>query len=279
MQATFILANEASAIIQLADMPYDSGFFTITSPFGTPIKIANLKGKPDYIDAAIPWDYPITPPYDPTNETVQGGVYQIIVYNAGNPAQTTTSQYTLPSSAKSAAAIAIAVAQDCLNNTASFIYTGAIPVDATNITYLWTITAPDGTTTTETTSQIVINPTVEGGYIVAVAITYTTAVSTSNGSETFITRTAKDSIAYKKSCGNAQSILCDVMYCCIKAALYKFIDSPTWGNGADLLAKLGAGFLMQLAITCNKRQDAQLILDKLNTKFDCHACGDCSGCK
>lgn len=279
MQATFILATAADATMEFVNMPYDTGIFTIISPFGTPIKIANLEGGADYTGAAVPWSYPITPPYDPTNGTVQSGVYQITVYNAANTSQLTTSQYTLPPKGKTPAPITIAYAQDCNANTATFTYTGNIPIDAYGVSYLWAITDPSGNETEETTSQFTINPTVSGTYTIALSITYTVIVTTSNGSETYITKTAQDSTSYTKSCGNAQSILCDIMYCCIKASLYKFIDSPTWGNGADLLAKLAAGFLMQLAISCNKQQDAQVILDELNTKFDCHACGDCSGCK
>lgn len=278
MNATFILRTAADADIELVDMPYTEGYISITSPFGTPIKIANFKGAPDYGNPDEHWDYPITPPYDPTNGTVQSGAYQITVYNSSNTLSTSY-QYTLPPKGKTPAPITIAYTQDCNANTATFTYTGNIPIGATGISYLWTITDPSGNETEETTSQFTIDPTVSGTYTIALSITYTVIVTTSSGAETYLTVTSKTSTSYTKSCGNAQSILCDIMYCCIKASLYKFIDSPTWGNGADLLAKLAAGFLMQLAISCNKQQDAQVILDELNTKFDCHACGDCSGCK
>jgi len=279
MNATFILRTAANVEISLVNMPYQEGMFTITSPSGTPIKIANLEGVPDYTDPDIYWDYPITPPYDLRDGTVQAGTYQITVYNAANTAESTDYQYALATKDKTPAPITIAYRQDCNANTATFAYTGNIPIGATGISYLWTITDPSGNTTNETTGQFTIDPTVSGTYTIALSITYTVIVTTSSGAETYLTVTSKTSTSYTKSCGNAQSILCDIMYCCIKASLYKFIDSPTWGNGADLLAKLGAGFLMQLAISCDKQQDAGIILDKLNTKFDCHACGDCSGCK
>jgi hypothetical protein len=279
MDTTFILENACSASIGLINMPYAAGFFTITSPFGTPIKIANLAGTPDYTVQTDLYTYPITPPYTPSDGTVQAGAYEVIVYNDANHSQSTTYQYTLSPADKKLATITIAYTQDCNANTATFNYTGDIPIDATGVTYLWTISDPNNATTTETTSQITIDPTINGTYTVILAITYTVVIGTGGGGETYLTRTTTASASYTKTCGNAQSLLCDTMYCCIKASLYKFIGESTWGNGADLLAKLAAGFLMQLAITCNKQQDAQIILDELNTKYDCHACGDCSGCK
>lgn len=255
-------------------MPYATGWISINSPIGTPIKIANVDGAVDYTDSAVPFPYSITPPYDPRDGQVWTGIYEVIIYNGADSEESTTYEYTLPSTGKEIATITINPTQDCANDTASFNYTANLPVDASGVTYLWSISNPNNVVTTETTSSIVIDPTINGTYTITLDITYTVTIATNGGNETFLTRTATSSLSYTKSCGNAQDIICNTMYCCVKTALFEFLANPTTSLAFALLAKTAAAVVMMMAINCNKQSDAQIVLEQLNSSpYPCPSCG------
>lgn len=261
-----------TATIQLTDFPYTSGVVQILSPIGTVVYENTDYGLPDFTNPSgyVTKDLPVSP----TNGQTMEGIYTVkITEDTGGHPSTTY----LPKLQINPYTCDIRYFQDCSAATTLLNYTSNIPVDATVVSTIWQIADPNGTISNYYTPSVVLNPIISGTYQINLTIVFY-VVETQGSADVSVKYRTFCSTNYVNTCGNAQSILCETMYCCLKTALYEFLNSPTTANLYGLVAKTAAAVLMQLAITCNKQTDAQEILNKLNSsQYNCPPCG--CGCK
>jgi len=270
MEVTFDL-SVAIPKIGLTDFPYTSGVLTILSPIGTTVYTNSAYESPDFTDPDDVVEKTL-PNSVVDGQTIQGE-YSVQVKDATGLHPSTT---YLPVLARESYAATISVFQDCNVKTALVNYALNAPEDAVLVSTTWTITDPNNAETTETDPSFTIDPIISGTYTISlVLIFYTT--QTVGGAEVFVKQRVFASYSYTNTCSNALAVLCS-MYCCLKTAFFNYVSSPTSGNLAQMVATNAAATLVNMTISCNKEQEAQEILNKLNSKYYCADCGECSGC-
>lgn len=265
MEFTFYVGIP-TATISMTDFPYASGVVKITSPIGTTVYENTNYAAPDFVSAVgtVVKNLPV----NPNNGQTMEGQYTVVITDAtgGHPSTTYYPKLTI-----SPYHIDIQYFQDCSAATALLNYTSNIPTDATVTSISWQITDPNGTITTETSPSVTIDPIVSGTYQVNLTIIFY-VTETQGSADVNVRYSVFDSVNYINTCGNAQSILCNSLYCCLKTAFYAFITNPNTSNLYAMAAVTAAAMLVNLSIMCNKQIEAQEIINKLNTRYPCSPC-------
>jgi hypothetical protein len=252
--------------VELTDFPYTSGVITILSPIGTTVYENTDYSSPDFTNPADVVAKNL--PFNPSDGHIMEGVYTVTITDdtGGHPSTT-----YLPELKISPYGLTIQYFQDCSAATVLLNYTSKIPIDAVITSITWEITAPNGTTTQETTPSVLIDPALSGTYQITLTIEFS-VTQTQGGAEVSVNYVGFTSTNYINTCGNAQSILCNSLYCCLKTAFYSFITNPNTANLYAMAAVTAAAMLVSLSIMCNKQVEGQEIINKLNTRYPCSPC-------